>query len=108
MVVVKAGTRAMARTTAEGSVSSKSGLMGQLYAEVAALSRYVGFICTSIICIATIIVVDTETLLTLWDFVWSPPFSYMSTWRREAFISCFTRYNNYSFSLLGYPNHTHL
>lgn len=31
----------MARTTAEGSESSKSVLMDQLYAEVAALSRYV-------------------------------------------------------------------
>ena len=72
MVVVKAGTRAMARTTAEGSVSSKSGLMGQLYAEVAALSWCVEFVCISIICIAKIIAVNTETFLTLWDFVWSP------------------------------------
>ena len=33
----------MARTTAEGSVSSKSSLMEQLYSEVVALSRYFAF-----------------------------------------------------------------
>ena len=31
----------MAKTTADGSASSKSSLMEQLYSEVAALSRYV-------------------------------------------------------------------